>query len=57
LTFSFLLCLAILAFNQTRLYFYAYYVAKTLTAMVSEGVMMDSLDGHWFASQAQQLVG
>uniref|UniRef100_A0ACD5U4K6 Uncharacterized protein n=1 Tax=Avena sativa TaxID=4498 RepID=A0ACD5U4K6_AVESA len=32
--------LAILAFNQTRPYFYAYYVAKTLTAMVSEGAMM-----------------
>ncbi|XP_051194551.1 uncharacterized protein [Lolium perenne] len=32
--------LAILAFNQTKPYFYAYYVAKTLTAMVSEGAMM-----------------
>ncbi|KAM0908658.1 hypothetical protein ACQ4PT_015307 [Festuca glaucescens] len=32
--------LAILALNQTRPYFYAYYVAKTLTAMVSEGAMM-----------------
>ncbi|KAK1695721.1 hypothetical protein QYE76_012418 [Lolium multiflorum] len=32
--------LAILAFNQTRPYFYAYYVAKTLTAMASEGAMM-----------------
>ncbi|KAM0837622.1 hypothetical protein ACQ4PT_061517 [Festuca glaucescens] len=32
--------LAILAFNQTMPYFYAYYVAKTLTAMVSEGAMM-----------------
>ncbi|KAM3403131.1 hypothetical protein ACQJBY_006720 [Aegilops geniculata] len=32
--------LAIMAFNQTRPYFYAFYVAKTLTAMVSEGAMM-----------------
>uniref|UniRef100_A0A452YSN0 Major facilitator superfamily (MFS) profile domain-containing protein n=1 Tax=Aegilops tauschii subsp. strangulata TaxID=200361 RepID=A0A452YSN0_AEGTS len=32
--------LAIMAFNQTRPYFYAFYIAKTLTAMVSEGAMM-----------------
>ncbi|XP_047093761.1 hippocampus abundant transcript 1 protein-like [Lolium rigidum] len=31
--------LAILALKQRRPYFYAYYVAKTLTAMVSEGTM------------------
>lgn len=32
--------LAILAFNQAKAYFYAYYVAKMLTSMVSEGTMM-----------------
>jgi hypothetical protein len=32
--------LAILALKQTKPYFYAYYVTKTLTAMVSEGAMV-----------------
>ncbi|XP_062205626.1 uncharacterized protein LOC133907574 [Phragmites australis] len=31
--------LGILAYNRTKAYFYAYYITKTLTAMVSEGSM------------------
>lgn len=30
----------ILAYGRTKGYFYAYYVTKTLTAMVSDGSMM-----------------
>ncbi|CAD6204369.1 unnamed protein product [Miscanthus lutarioriparius] len=32
--------LGILAYGRTKGYFYAYYITKTLTAMVSEGTMM-----------------
>ena len=32
--------IGILAYGRTKGYFYAYYITKTLTAMVSEGTMM-----------------
>ena len=40
----------ILAYDRTKAYFYAYYITKTLTAMVSEG-SMQSLSLAYVVSQ------